>query len=132
MYTIADMLIGIKNAQAVRKEHVLVPFSEMKQEIVLILKAKGLITDFEKKKKKAKKFEHDFIQITLKYEDNEGALKGLKIISKPSRRMYIKASEIRPIRSGYGLAIISTPKGVMSSDEAKKQKLGGEIICEVW
>ena len=62
----------------------------------------------------------------------EGALQGVKIISKPSRRMYIKGAEIRPVRSGHGIAIISTSKGIMSSKDAWKQKLGGEILCEVW
>ena len=132
MDPIADMLIRIKNAQAVRGEQVVMPFSKVKFKIANILKDAGYISEIERKNKKAKKAEHEYLQLTLKYQDNQGALSGVKIISRPSRRMYIKAREIKPVRSGYGLAIISTSKGIMSSKEARKLDLGGEIICEVW
>ena len=84
------------------------------------------------KTKKQKKAEHEYLQLTLKYKDNQGALSDVKIISRPSRRMYIKARDVKLVRSGYGLAIVSTSKGIMSSKEAKKLGLGGEMICEVW
>ena len=137
MDPISDMLIQIKNAQAVGHEQVVLPFSKMKFKIAEILKAGGYLAEIERKNKPAKpgkgeKSEHEYLYLTLKYQDSEGALSGIKIISKPSRRMYIKAKEIKPVRSGYGLAIISTPNGVMSSKEARKNNLGGEIICEVW
>ncbi len=132
MDPISNMLIQIKNAQAVRKDHVVIPFSEMKYKIAMILKEKGFVSDIERKKNKVKKTERSYLDITLKYEDGLGAFNDIKIISKPSRRMYIKASEIRPVRSGYGTAIISTSKGVMNSEDAKKQKLGGELICEIY
>ncbi|KKR02357.1 MAG: 30S ribosomal protein S8 [Candidatus Yanofskybacteria bacterium GW2011_GWA1_39_13] len=132
MDPIADMLIRIKNAQAVRGEQVVMPFSKVKFKIANILKEAGYISEVERKNKKAKKVEHEYLQLTLKYQDNQGALSGVKIISRPSRRMYIKAKEIKPVRSGYGIAIISTSKGIVNSREAKKLDLGGEIICEVW
>ena len=132
MDPIADMLIRIKNAQAVRAEQVTMPFSKVKFRIANILKEAGYVSEVERKNKKAKKVEHEHLQLTLKYQDNQGVLSGVKIISRPSRRMYIKASEIKPVRSGYGLAIISTSKGIMNSREAKKAGLGGEIICEIW
>ncbi len=132
MDPIADMLIRIKNAQAVRGEQVVMPFSKVKFKIANLLKEAGYISEVERKNKKAKKAEHEYLQLTLKYLDNQGALSGVKIISRPSRRMYIKAAEIKPIRSGYGMGIVSTSKGIMSSREAKKLGLGGEIICEVW
>ena len=132
MDPISDMLIRIKNAQAVKGEQVTMPFSKVKFKIANILKEAGYISEVERKNKKAKKSEHEFIQLTLKYQDNQGVLSDVKIISRPSRRMYIKAEDIKPVRSGYGLAIVSTSKGIMSSKEAKKNKLGGEIICEVW
>ena len=129
---IADMLIRLKNAQAVKGEQVVMPFSKVKFRIANILKEAGYLSEVERKNKKVKKSEHEYLQLTLKYQDNQGALNGVKIISRPSRRMYIKAKEIKSIRSGYGMAIVSTSKGIMSSKEAKKFGLGGEIICEVW
>ena len=97
-----------------------------------VLKAAGYLAEVERKNKKTKKTEHEYLLLTLKYQDGEGAIQGLNIISKPSRRMYIKAEAIRPVHSGYGLAIISTSQGIMNSRDAKKQKLGGELICEIW
>ena len=126
------MLVQIKNAQAVGHEQVVLPFSKVKLKIAEILKAAGYISTVERRNKKAKKAEHEYLYLTLKYQDNQGALSGIKIISKPSRRMYIKASEIKPVRSGHGLAIISTPKGIMNSKEARKAGLGGEIISALF
>lgn len=132
MDPISDMLIRIKNAQAVKKEQILVPFSRVKFDIANILKSAGFVFSVEKRKKKAEKSEHDILSIVLKYQDDHGALNGIKIISKPSRRIYIKAKDIKLVRSGKGLAVISTPKGIMTSGEAKKQNLGGELICEIY
>ncbi len=72
------------------------------------------------------------IKIILKYEDKTPAIAGLKKISKPGQRIYLGAREIKPVKSGRGVAIISTSKGLMTGKEAKKQKLGGEVICEIW
>lgn len=129
---ISDLLIRIKNAQLVSHDQVLIPFSKMKFAMANVLKAGGYLDEVERKNKKAKKTEHEYLLLTLKYVEGEGAIQGMKIISKPSRRMYIKAEAIRPVHSGYGLAIISTSQGVMNSRDAKKQKLGGELICEIW
>jgi len=127
------MLIRIKNAQAVGNEQVSVPFSNMKLRIAQILKEGGFVMDVERRKKKAKKTEFEYLAITLKYgEENRPAISGFKIISKPSRHMYFGVKEIKPVRSGYGMGVISTPKGVMNSKEAKKQNLGGEMLFEVW
>ena len=132
-YPISDMLIRIKNAQAVGKEQVSVPFSNMKLKIVEIFKNSGFIQDFEKRKKKEKKTEQDYLSITLKYnEDKTPAITGFKLISRPSRHMYVGAKDVKSVHSGYGISIISTSKGVMSSKEARKQNLGGEILFEVW
>lgn len=147
MDPISDMLIRIKNAQAVGHEKVSVPSSKVKLRIAEILKSAGYLDEVEKRKRpvrpanvraedqKSEKVnlkEHEYLDLTLKYYDNQGALNGIKIISKPSRRMYIQAKDIKPVRSGFGLAIISTPKGIMNSKEARKENVGGEIICEVW
>src|SRR3990167_2581160 len=110
MDPISDMLIRIKNAQAVKSEQVVMPFSKVKFRIAHILKDAGYVTEVERKNKKAKKAEHEYLQLTLKYQDNQPALSGVKIISRPSRRMYIKAKDIKPVHSGYGLVIVSTSK----------------------
>lgn len=132
-YPISDMLIRLKNAQAVGKEQVSVPFSNTKLRIIEILKKGGFITDFEKRKKKEKKTEFDYLSVSLKYgEDKLPGISGFKLISRPSRHMYIAAKDIKSVHSGYGMSIISTSKGLMSSKEARKQNLGGEILFEVW
>ena len=108
------------------------PFSKMTLGIAEILKNKGFVGGVEKKTKKMKKSEADFISVGLKYENGVGAIGGIKMISKPSRRVYAGKDDLRPIRNGYGISIISTPKGLMTGDEARKMGIGGEIICEVW
>jgi len=148
---ITDMLNRIRNAQAVLKETVDIPFSNLKYEISKILEKENFIEKAEKKGKKTKKF----IKIILKYlpsratakgeedlsslpskvlEDKikVAAISGLKRISKSGQRIYLPAKKMRRVRGGYGIAIISTPKGLMTDKKARKQKLGGEIICEIW
>ena len=126
---IADMLNRIRNAQAVNKETVVIPFSKIKYEIAKILKKNGLVGEIEKKGVKSGKI----IRIVLKYSENkEPLISGLKRISKPGQRIYSALKDIKPARAGYGLVIISTSKGAMTGKEARKKKLGGEIICEVW
>lgn len=132
MYPIADMLITILNAQAVKKESATLPFSKIKFNIVNILKTNGYLAGVERKKRRTKKSEHELLSIILKYDEHGPVINGIKLISRPSRRMYIKASQIRPVRSGYGISVISTPKGIMSSKEARQQNVGGEILFEIW
>lgn len=129
---VIDMLIRIKNAQMAKSEHVLVPASKTKIKVAEILKTAGFLNNIEIKKKKIGKTEHDYILLQIKYNDGQGALSGIKIISKPSRKIYIKSKDIKPVRSGYGISILSTPKGVMSSKDARKENLGGELMFEVW
>jgi small subunit ribosomal protein S8 len=146
MDPIADMLNSIRNAQAVLHPTVSVPFSDLKYEIAKILEKKGFVEKVEKKKKKIKKIKSigrknqpkPIIEITLKYEKDihaEGgkpAISGLKRISKPGQRIYTSWRKLKKVRGGYGMAIISTSKGLMTNNEAKQQKLGGEVICEIW
>ena len=123
----------VKNAQAVGKEQVSVPFSNIKFQIAKILKDNGFIDQVERRKKKGKKTEFEYLSLALKYqEDKTPGISGFKIISRPSRHMYVGAGDIKSVRSGYGLGVISTSKGVMDSKEAKKQNLGGEMLFEVW
>ncbi|MFH1714421.1 MAG: 30S ribosomal protein S8 [Candidatus Nealsonbacteria bacterium] len=125
---ISDMLNRIKNAQAAGLQTVIVPFSNLKYEVSNLLEKNGFVDKVEKKGRKTKKE----IEITLKYQDGIGAISGLKRISKPGQRMYSDSRKIRRVRDGFGMAILSTSKGLMTNNEAKKKKQGGEIICEVW
>ena len=126
---IADMLNRIRNAQAVLKETVDIPISNLRYEVAKILEKGGFVSGVEKKGKKAKKV----IEITLKYNEKIPVISGLKRISKPGQRIYKRAKELKPVKGGYGIAIISTSKGgLMTDKEARKQKLGGEVICEIW
>ncbi len=126
------MLVQLKNAQAARHERVLIPFSKIKLGIAKVLKDKDLIQNVDIKKKKNKRSEFSYLDIKLKYTDNHGAISGVKFLSKPSRRIYLGKDAIKPVKSGYGVIILSTPKGIMSGDEAKKQNVGGQAIAEVW
>ncbi len=132
MDPISNMLNQIKTAQAVRHEQVLIPFSKMKFAIANVLVRTGYIASVERKKKKVKKTEHEYLLLTLKYVDGSAAISGIRMISRQSRRMYLAADEIKPVRSGLGLSVLSTSKGVMSSHDARKARVGGEIICEIW
>ncbi len=128
MDPIAQMLTSIKNALAVNKETVEVPFSKMKYEIAKILEKKDLIGKVYKKGKKSLKV----IEIHLKYKDKCPVISGLRKISKSGQRIYVNSISIKRVKGGEGIAIISTSKGLMTDAEARKQKLGGEVLCEIW
>ena len=125
---ISDMLTRIRNAQAISNETVLVPFSNLKLNLAKILEKEGLIGKVNVQGRKINKI----IEIKLSYKDGEPAINSIKRISKQGQRIYIKKDEIKPIRQGYGLSIISTSKGLMTNIEAKKKRLGGEVICEIY
>jgi small subunit ribosomal protein S8 len=128
MDPISDMLTSIRNAIGVGKPTVSIPFSNLKYEIARILQRQGFVAEVVKKGRIPKKV----IEITLKYNEGKPAISGLKRISKPGQRIYKGFKEIKPVKAGYGIAIISTSKGLMTDKEARKQKLGGEVICEIW
>jgi small subunit ribosomal protein S8 len=129
MDTIADMLTMIRNAQAVKKETVSIPYSKLKMEIAKILVKEKFIKEAELKGKKNKKI----IDIILAYDNEKNpVINHIARISKSSRRIYLPLKKIRPVRRGFGLQIISTPKGILTDKESKKEKVGGEVICEVW
>lgn len=132
MDPISDMLTRIKNAQAARKERVWVPFSKVKFSIAGILKDAGYIAEVDRKKRTAAKAELEWLDLTLKYDDSLGAISGVRIVSRPSRHIYTKAAQLRPVQSGFGTAIVSTSKGIMTSQKARKANLGGEIMFEIW
>ncbi|HHE67530.1 MAG TPA: 30S ribosomal protein S8 [Candidatus Parcubacteria bacterium] len=128
MDPISNMFTKIRNAAAVKKEAVEIPFSYVKYEIAKILKENGFVKEVDKRGRGTKKV----IKVVLNYKEGEPVISGIKRVSKPGQRIYKGTREIRPVKSGYGLAIISTPKGLMTDKQAKKAKVGGEIICEVW
>ena len=126
---IADMLTRIRNSLMVRHDSVLVPTSKVKLAIAEILKDEGFINDFEVVKDKT----HKAIKINLKYAGkNQPALTGMKRISKPGLRVYVERGEITRVYGGLGIAILSTPKGIMTGKQAWRQGVGGEILCYIW
>ena len=128
MNPISDMLISIKNAYAVGHLTVSVPFSNLKYKIAKILEKEGFIEKVEKKGRGVKRS----LEITLKYDGKVPAISDLKRISKSGQRIYLPYKKIKKVRRGLGIAITSTSKGLMTDKEARKQKLGGEVICEIW
>jgi len=125
---IGDMLNRIKTAQAVGKETVEVPFSQMKYAIAKILERRGWVKSVDFKGKKTKKI----IEINLRYTDGVSHITGLRRVSKPGQRAYASSQEIRRVRGGQGIAILSTSKGLMADGEARKENVGGEVLCEIW
>lgn len=123
-----DLLTKIKNAQQARKETLKVYYSNMDMAIADILVKENYIESAAKKGRVPKRV----IEIKLKYKDKEGAITGVRFLSKPSRRLYAGYNDLRLIKQGYGTALISTPKGIMTYKEARRQKLGGEILFEIW
>ena len=122
---IADMLTRIRNANQMRNKEVSMPVSKMKVEIARILDAEGFITNYTVK--------DNTLTLTLKYGQNkERVITGLKRISKPGLRVYAGAEEIPHVLNGLGIAIISTPKGVMTDKLARKNNVGGEVIAYIW
>ena len=126
--TIADMLTRIRNANAMRYNEVSVPASKLKIELARILKEEGFIKEY-----KVVEDGHKTIELTLKYGNKkERVITGLKRISKPGLRVYVKSDEVPKVLNGLGIAIISTSKGIMTDKEARKQNLGGEVLAYIW
>lgn len=126
--TIADMLTRIRNASAVKKEEVVLPYSRIKFEVAKILEKEGYIAKAEKK-------ENKFSEILIKLKYHKGKLayiSHIKRISKPGRRIYIGKEELPVVLGNKGIAIISTSQGLMTNREAKKKGIGGEVLCEVY
>jgi len=126
--SIADMLTRIRNAIMVRHSDVLVPASRTKLSIAKILKEESFINGYEIIKDKPQ----PMIKIQLRYVDNQPAVSGLERVSKPGLRIYVGRREIPRVYGGLGIAILSTPKGIMAGQGAWRRHLGGEILCYVW
>lgn len=126
---IADMLTRIRNALLARHDSVLIPESSIKLAMAKILKDEGFIADYEVLKGKPQKM----IKVVLKYgEKKQPTIRGLERVSKPGLRVYVQKGKIPRIYGGLGLAILSTPKGVMTGQKAWHNRLGGEVLCSIW
>ena len=125
---IADFLTRLRNGGSARKEEVAAPYSKIKAEIARILKQEGYILNYEVDT--SGKFPQ--IKVTTKNSNRTSAITGIKRISKPGLRKYVGASEIPRVLGGMGISILSTPKGIISGREAKKQNVGGELLAIVW
>ncbi len=125
---IIDMLNQIRNAGAVKKSEVSVSFSNLKYEVAKVLMQEGFVGEV----KKSAKGKNKIMKIGLKYDNGIFVISGLRRISKPGQRIYGKAMEIKRVRGGYGISVVSTPKGLMTNKAARKQKLGGEVLLEIW
>lgn len=126
---IADMLTRIRNGLQAGKVTVDVPRSNLKVAVCRVLAEQGYIESFEETEEPAP----GIVRIKLRYlSDRQPVMQNIKRVSKPSLRVYVSHNEIKQVRSGLGVAILSTSKGVMTGKQARKQKLGGELLCEVW
>ena len=143
---IADMLTRIRNASLVRKAEVVVPHSRLKMALAEILVKEGYLTGVEKigdaaisawsqrtSRRAARRARGDILRLTMKYNaDGRPALSHLERISKPSRRIYVSQEELPVVLSGLGIAVISTSRGLLTNKQARRLKIGGEVICQVY
>jgi small subunit ribosomal protein S8 len=128
---IADLLARIRNASMARHELTRVPANKLKKNIALLLKAEGYVADVRQEEWGPQK--HQTLTIVLKYgDDRKSAFQGIRRVSRPGRRVYVRHDQIPRVLSGLGISIISTSTGLMSDKEARRRKIGGELLCEVW
>jgi small subunit ribosomal protein S8 len=125
--TISDMLTRIRNASRVQLPTVELPHSKMKESIANILKKEGYVGEVSVEGKLPKK-----IKVKLKYEGKKSVIEGLRRVSTPGLRRYVGATDIPRVRNGLGISVVSTSQGVMTGTQARKNNLGGELICYVW
>jgi small subunit ribosomal protein S8 len=126
---VSDMLTRIRNATRVRHDRADIPASKMKVEIAKILKQEGYIRTF----KELEEGPQGLIRIFLKYaEDGEPVIHGLHRVSRPGRRIYRGADELPKVRNGLGVAVVSTNRGILTDEQARSLRVGGEVLCEIW
>jgi small subunit ribosomal protein S8 len=124
---IADLLTRIRNGLKARQPTVSAPHSGIKERIAQVLKTEGYISDFETESQPKKT-----LKLKLKYEGRRSVIEGLRRVSRPGLRHYVRATEAPRVLGGLGVAIVSTSQGVMTASQARKQNLGGEVLCHVW
>lgn len=138
MDTIADMLTRIRNVLLLKREEVVLPYSKFKHELAVFFEKQGWLKELEVLQspgvKSSRKFaSKKLLRLKLKYTaQGEPAISGLKKVSKPGQRIYARAKDLAFYRLGAGVSVVSTSKGLLSEAEARRQKLGGEVICQVW
>jgi len=128
MDPIANMIIGMKNGSRAGKESVAVPYSKIKEAIGECLKKAGFISDCAKRVKKG----HPVLEVQLAYPDQKPKITEVERISKQSRRVYYRLKDIHLVRNGTGLLVLSTPKGILSGKDARKEQVGGEALFKIW
>ena len=130
MDPIADLLTRIRNANSKMKDRVDIPYSNMKMEVVRILKEEGFIANYKSLYNEGRRGQ---IRVFLKYSPTkELVVRGIKRVSKPGLRIYRGYQEIPKVRGGFGVTILSTPQGVLTDRQAREKKVGGEVLCQVW
>lgn len=130
---IADMLSRIRNAALARHDRTEIPMSKMKLEVAKILKNEGFIADVRESDTNSEEKTSKKLTIVLKYgRDRQSAIDGIRRVSRPGRRVYVRHDRIPRVFSGLGISILSTSRGLMSDRDARTQKVGGELLCEVW
>jgi small subunit ribosomal protein S8 len=128
---VSDLLARIRNAALARHEFTNVPHSRLKAAVAQLLKQEGYIADVRTEKIGTQP--RETLTIVLKYtKERKAAFRGLKRVSKPGRRVYVRHSEIPPVLSGLGVSILSTSQGLMTDGEARRKRVGGDLLCEVW
>jgi small subunit ribosomal protein S8 len=123
---VADMLTRIRNGYMSRLSSVKIPYSKLKMELARVLSSQGLVGEVKEDDKRRE------MVVELKYDAGQPAIEHIKRVSKPGLRVYQKSKKLRRVRGGLGLLVVSTSKGLMTGDEARKNKLGGEVVAEVW
>ena len=126
---ISNMIIAMKNGSLVSKERVVVPFSRIKYAIAQCLKDNGYLVEASKKTEKGN---IAVLELVLAYHNGSSRINDVKRISKPSRRMYMGVKDLRPVKNGHGMVVLSTPKGILSDKQAKKEAVGGEALFMIW
>jgi small subunit ribosomal protein S8 len=124
---ISDLIVRIQNASRAKKIAMSLPFSKMKLAVAEVLEQEGYIASIDKKGQK-----EGVLTFNLSYKNGVPAVTGVKRISKPSRRMYMSVHDIKPIKRGFGLVVLSTPEGILSGKQAKAKNVGGEVLFEIW
>jgi small subunit ribosomal protein S8 len=125
---IADLIVRIKNASDARKESVTIPHSKMKVAILEVLEKEGFVKEIVKKGKKV----HKSIEVGLVYDEYGPRVKGVERISKLSKRIYGGVKAMKPVKQGHGVLVVTTPKGIMTDAQARKEKVGGELLFKIW
>lgn len=126
---LGDMLTRIRNGQRAGQSKISSPASNLRANVLAVLKREGYIRDYQMSEMDGGKRE---LSIELKYFEGEGVIRTIQRVSKPGRRVYSKIGDLKPVRNGLGIAILSTPSGVLSDHEARQRNVGGEVLCQVF